>query len=88
MPDPKDYMDDNHEYVRGYVRRKQANATAYKRRFWFWRLAWNGRLLILIGAFVGFIALLTISFTQNTYILFGVIAAVVFLYLFLRLVSK
>jgi len=88
MPDPKDYVDNDHEYVRGYVRRKQANGTGYRRRFWFWRLTWYWRLLIFCVAFIGLITLLIVSFTSNIYILFGVIAAAFFLYLFLRLVTK
>jgi hypothetical protein len=39
MPDPKDYMDNDHVYVKGYVRRKQAYITTYKDKLWFWRLA-------------------------------------------------
>ena len=85
MPDPKDYIDSDREYVKGYVRRKEAYP---RRRFWFWRLAWYWRLLIFVGVFIGFITLLIISFTTNIYILFGAIAVAIFLFFFLRLVTK
>ena len=50
MPDPKDYMDDNHEFVRGYVRSKSGETTIVrKRRSWFWRIAWYWRLLIVFA---------------------------------------
>ncbi len=50
MPNPKDYMDDNHEFVQGYVRHKQADAiTGHRHRSWFWRIAWYWRLLIVFG---------------------------------------
>lgn len=53
MPDPKDFMNDDHEYVRGYVRRKQAYPTVgHKRNLWFWRLAWYWRLLMILGGLV------------------------------------
>ena len=80
MPDPKDYMDDKHQYVKGYVRRREAHP---RRRSWFWNLAWYWRLLISIGLLVGFVvALLT-----NIYIVFGFIL-LVFLLLFLRQGSR
>ena len=50
MPDPKDYIDDNHEFVEGYVRRKSGETpTSRKHRSWFWRIAWYWRLLIVFG---------------------------------------
>ncbi len=61
MPNPKDYMDEEHEYVRGYVRQKQDTyATTEPRRIsWFWRIAWYWRLLIMLGV-LGVIVGLTV----------------------------
>lgn len=74
MPDPKDYMDNDHVYVRGHVRRKQAYPTVgHKRNFWFWRLAWYWRLLIFSGALFGVITLIIVSLLKNPLILLGLL---------------
>lgn len=88
MPDPREYIDGEHQYVKGYVRRKQGYGTEYERRSWFWRLAWYWRLSIFIIVFAVFIVLLTVSFTSNIYILFAAIGIIVFLVIFFRLVKK
>jgi len=51
MPNPKDYMDDDHEFVQGYARRKSGETPTMgrRRRSWFWRIAWYWRLLIVFG---------------------------------------
>lgn len=60
MPNPKDYMDDEHEFVSPYVRRKQADTTAgRRRRSWFWNIAWYWRLLIVVGIIVVIVAIVT-----------------------------
>jgi uncharacterized membrane protein YhaH (DUF805 family) len=60
MPDPKDYMNDDHEFVKGYVRRKQADGIiGRRRRFWFWNIAWYWRLLIIVGIIVLVVAIIT-----------------------------
>lgn len=76
MPEPKDFMDDDHEYVKGYVRRKQAYPTVgHKRNLWFWRLAWYWRLLIFFGGLFGIIALIIVSLLKNPLILLGLLGA-------------
>ncbi len=63
MPNPKDYLDDEHEYVRGYVRRKRdANVYIYSevnpnRVSWFRRIKWYWRVLIGLGGLIVFVAL-------------------------------
>ena len=80
MLDPKDCMDDDHQYVRGYIRRKEAYP---KRRSWFREIAWYWRLFIFVVIFAGVIAILALSFTKHFFILFGLILFV-FRLLFLR----
>lgn len=59
MPDPKNYIDDDHEFVQGYVRRKQGYSTVSRRRSWFWGIAWYWRLLIVFGIPILIIALIS-----------------------------
>ena len=85
MPDPKDYMDNDHVFVKGHVRRKQAHTPSGSiRGCWFWYLAWYWRLLILFGIIV----LLIVVLANKPIILPAVIVAIVFIFLFLRLVIK
>ena len=59
MPDPKDYMDDNHKFVQGYVRRKSGETPiGRRRRSWFWNIAWYWRLLIVFGIPIIIVAVL------------------------------
>ena len=58
MPDPKDYMDDDHVFVKGHVRRKSGEAPIGRRqRSWFWNIAWYWRLLIVFGIPIVIVAL-------------------------------
>ncbi len=76
MPDPKDFMDDDHVFVKGHVRRKQADTTiGRRRRFWFWNIAWYWRLLIFFGGLFGIIALIIVSLLKNPLILLGLLGA-------------
>lgn len=82
MPDPRDYMDDDYEYVKGYVRRKQAYlAGGQKRNLWFWRLAWYWRLLIFFGGLFGIIVLIIVALLKNPLILLGFLGAGVLWYI-------
>ncbi len=71
MPDPKDYMDDSHQYVRGYVRRKNAEPTEPTKRNWFWRIAWYWRLLVVIVVIV----LFSVALMRYPLVLLGLFVA-------------
>ncbi|MBI4187714.1 MAG: hypothetical protein HY529_00735 [Chloroflexi bacterium] len=83
MPNPKDYIDEDHQYVGGYVRRKHAIDTAEPRRIsWFWRIAWYWRLLIILSSVVAIIissiVVIMITVTKTPFILIGIATLIVF----------
>jgi hypothetical protein len=81
MPNPKDHLDDDYEFVGGYVRRKRGTDSAPepKRISWFWRIRWYWRLLIIMSAIGLVIGLAT---TKHFMILGGIVLAIVFWYWF------
>lgn len=45
MPNPKNYMDDNHEFVQGYVRHKSGETpVGRRRRGWFWSIVKSAKV--------------------------------------------
>jgi len=74
MPDPKNYMDDNHVFVKAHIKRKQADYPIGRHRTWFWRIAWYWRLLVVFGLPVVIVAIVV----KYPFILLGLILPFIF----------
>lgn len=80
MPNPKDYIDDDNEYVGGYVRRKAGAGTPQQPKpvSWFWRIPWYVRLIIIVGG----VTIIVVLVTRNPYWFLGAVVAAGFWYWF------
>lgn len=73
MPNPKDYMDDGHQYVSGYVRRKSAEPKVNK----FWLVAsinnWYKKFIVSISHFKWYWRTLIVCLTYPFVILISIV---------------